>query len=351
MIKHTDIKTKTDLANFLRCQEKSLDLLLNNEINIIDNGPNHHDKNDVREHLLTILNPNPISLHKLYIPKKNSRLGYRIVYSIKSYLFSNILKTLNTYLNSIYSPEDNVHGFVRNRNIKTNAMQHLSKKKLLSVDIENFFETITFDMINRSLIELGFNPEITTIISKIVTLNGFLVQGYHTSPTIANIVAAKFDKELLTICTEDIVYTRYADDLYFSSNKEVPSLEVIEEIICKNEFKLNTSKTKYMPIGSKQYVTGLSVFDKNYPRIPKRIKKKLRLEIYYIKKWGAKSHILKQLGHSFTDYKTSLEIKCIVNDEIEKTYARINGWILFIRSIEPELGSKLYSEFTNADFY
>lgn len=286
-----------------------------------------------------------IILHKLYIPKKNSNLGHRVVYSIKNHLFSSILKTLNTYLKEIYLPEENVHGFINNRNIKTNATQHLSKRKLMSVDIENFFETISTDMINKSFISLGFTPEISPIISQLITLNGRLAQGYHTSPTIANIVASSLDKELLKeVCLDDIIYTRYADDLYFSSNKELPLLDSIEKIINKHGFKLNPNKTKYMPRGSKQYVTGLSVFDKNSPRIPKRIKKALRLEVYYINKWGMKSHLLKKLGYSYNDYSSNILVRHEVDTEHDKSYARIYGWIKFIMSIEYKVGKKLENQ-------
>ncbi|HWZ21512.1 MAG TPA: reverse transcriptase family protein [Cytophagaceae bacterium] len=350
MIKHSDLDTLKDLANYLRCEENELKDFLTKEFKVVDYSP---DTIEYKARMINVneLFNNSITLQKMYIPKKNKKLGFRIVFSVKSRKYSNLLKTLNTYLKEIYSPSHIVHGFVENRNIKTNASQHLAKKYLLSIDIKDFFETIDREMIHKSLIDLGFKVNISEYISQLVTFNNKLVQGYNTSPTIANIVAQKFDAEIITLCKDKAVYTRYADDLYFSSNNELPKIELLTQIVNNNGFSLNNDKTKYMYRGGKQFVTGLSVFDKNCPRVPNRIKKNLRLEIYHIKKWGVKSHILKKMGYSFSDYSSSHEIAYIVNDEIEKTYARINGWIQFIKSIELNLGMKLHKEFTKRTNY
>ena len=93
--------------------------------------------------------------------------------------------------------------------------------------------------------------------------------------------------------------------------------------------------------GKKQYVTGLSVFDSSYPRISRKTKRNIRLELYYINKYGIKSHILHKLKHSFTEYKNDRSIRKLIDAQVLHTLNRINGWIVFIRSIEPTLGDKL----------
>lgn len=81
------------------------------------------------------------------------------------------------------------------------------------------------------------------------------------------------DKELSAICKDrNINYTRYADDLSFSSEDNI-ELDPLEEIITKYGFTLNTEKTRTYKRGRSQYVTGLTVADKTKPRIPRRIKK------------------------------------------------------------------------------
>lgn len=342
MINHEEISTISDLANYLRCPEDKLNSLINNQVVIVDNK-----KLSVADIYRYSRFDEHIVLEELHIPKKNPKFGFRTVFAVWSHLFSYLLKTLNTYLSELYLPEENIHGFLHKKNIKTNAQQHLSKKYLLSVDIKDFFETITISRVRDAFISLGYQSEISDILSKLVTLNGVLVQGYSTSPILANIVAKEMDKDLIKLCTGDVIYTRYADDLYFSSNIKLPDLKDIQEIINKHGFELNPDKTKYMPKGSKQYVTGLSVFDKICPRIPRNIKRNLRLEIYHIKKWGVKSHILKKLNYSAEDYFNDFEIRNEVDNEIMATNARINGWIQFIKSIEYTLGLKLHEAYVH----
>lgn len=334
-MQHSEIISKQDLANYLRCDLAFLDNYLNGSYYIIQYPLNQSD-------FTNIPNKPEVLIKKISIPKRNKSLGYRIVYSVGTDNLANCLKILNNHLSSSFKPIANVHGFVGGKNIKTNACEHLSKKNILSIDIKDFFETIDVKMICNNLIDIGFQKNIAEIISKLTTLNGRLVQGFSTSPTIANIVAHQLDKKLVEFCGQSIKYTRYADDLYFSSDEELPEYVEFENIVNAFGFELNHRKTKMMRRGQNQYVTGLSVFDSKTPRIPKRIKRNLRLEIYYIDKYGYESHILKKLKYSKKEYNKDIEIKREVLDEIENVKHEIMGWIHFINSIEPTLGKKLY---------
>ena len=77
-----------------------------------------------------------------------------------------------------------------------------------------------------------------------------------------------------------------------------PNVLDLEKVVNKHGFELNPIKTKLMKRGSKQYVTGLSVFDSQFPRISKRIKRNLKLEIYYLNKFGFVSHTCKMLNYT-----------------------------------------------------
>ncbi|MCL9806936.1 reverse transcriptase family protein [Flavobacterium amniphilum] len=330
-MKHSELTTIQDLANYLRCDVEFLKKATQHEFDVVDftNGSKLR------------VTPSGVTVGLLHIKKKGKNGGHRPVHEIWTDQFSNSLKILNNYLATIYTPEYCVQGFVKKRTIKTNADLHLAKKIILSVDIENFFESITKSMIVKSLIKIGFKEQIAIWIAEFTTINNSLVQGFTTSPIIANIVSTELDLELIKYCKDDITYSRYADDLYFSSQKENISLSEIEKIITSYGFKLNTSKTKFMKRGQLQYVTGLTVFDSNRARISKQIKRNIRLEIYYITKFGYRRHIrlkLKKLGYD----KTSKDFKSYVNYEIEATINRIYGWLHFINSIEPAFAEKYY---------
>ena len=336
-MKHNEIKSIQQLANYLRCSYEFLNRVINNEFIIIDH----------KATLKTTFPHDVILIDRLYIKKKGKVSGFRIVHSIRTFQFENSLKILNTFLSALFSPESSVHGFIKGKSTKTNACLHLGKQMILSVDIENYFETITKEMIAKALHELGFTKEVSEWISCITTIQGHLVQGFCTSPTIANMVTARMDKDFAKLCGDRTVYSRYADDLYFSSNDTIPTEVDICTIISKYGFRLNDKKTKLMKRGQNQYVTGLTVFDDKIPRIPKSIKRNLRLEIHYVRKLGYTKHAIRRLKNSELSFNND-ELEFEIHEEIIKTEHRLFGWIHYIQSIEPEVGRKLHSRLLGA---
>jgi RNA-directed DNA polymerase len=329
------IETKKQFLFFLRCRESFLDSVNLREYVIIDNKKNQNIDFEILE--------STIAIEKFYIEKRNPTLGYRTIHNSLNHELEHCQKTLNTGLSNIYKPLGCVQGFIFKKNIKTNAFVHLAKKQILKLDIKDFFETITQNQIIESLTKLGVNIQVSEWISNIACVNGYLVQGFSTSPILANIVAVEMDLEILKNIDETINYTRYADDLYFSSDSTQLNLELITKIITKYGFEINNSKTKLMKRGQKQYVTGLSVFDNNYPRIPKKIKRELRLEAYYIGKYGYEEHIMRKLKIKKHQLKNQ-EIKSLIINEIDITRDRIYGWLHFINSIEPNFSKKITQE-------
>jgi hypothetical protein len=340
-MKHTEIESVKQLANYSRCSVEFLENAIKNEFIVID----YHNPSDNN---FDKKNRSSVILEKLYIKKKGKASGYRVVYEIKTLQLANTLKILNNYLNEIFTPENTVHGFVPGRSTKSNAKSHLAKETILSVDIENYFESISKEMVVKALTQVGFGVLIAEFISNITTINGHLVQGFNTSPTIANIVTHQMDKELAELSGDEIVYTRYADDLYFSSNDTLPKIKDINNVISSFGFRLNEKKTKEMKRGRNQYVTGLTVFDDKLPRIPKRIKRNLRLEIYYITKFGYKKHAIRRLNNSGLSIYDSREFRFEIEQEIIETSHRLFGWIHYIFGIEPNVGNKLYSKLKDA---
>ena len=279
------VKTIKQFSNSLRIRESFVEAMNSHKYIVIDNN----ELNDVRTSNIGIV------IEKFYIPKKNRSLGFRVIHKAESHELENCLKILSKILSEIYQPLDCVHGFVNKKNIRTNAFVHLAKNIVLSIDIQDFFDTIKQSQVIEGLIRLGVDEQVASWISNITCINGYLVQGFSTSPVLANIVASDMDLEILKNIDIDTNYSRYADDLYFSSNKNISNIETITKIINKYGFELNNQKTQLMRRGQKQYVTGLSVFDKSSPRIPRQVKRNLRLEIHYITKFGYEEHVIKKL--------------------------------------------------------
>ncbi|MFA5748053.1 MAG: reverse transcriptase family protein [Candidatus Absconditabacterales bacterium] len=225
-------------------------------------------------------------MEKITIQKRRGH--FRTVYNLLDESYRNILSQIRDLLNKGYNPPEPVHGFIKGRSIFTNAKQHLGKAVVINIDIRNFFESIPINKVKDIFLSLGFCPEIADVLSKITCYNGVLATGFATSPVISNIICSDMDFELEILAKSACyTYTRYCDDITFSSSKEskLPRNN-IEEILKNHDFLINDKKYFIQKKGGNQYVTGLTVCEKDRPRIPKKLKKRLRLESYYINKYG-----------------------------------------------------------------
>lgn len=308
MYKPQDISSPLLFSGFLRCAEKAIPILKSKSEGVLE----------------------------MNIPKHNPKYGYRKVYKATSQLLSYTLKQLHFELSNLYKPQSCIGGFTRGRGILYNASPHINKKVVLNIDIKDFFESIPFELIVSTFVRYGFTSEIANDLAEIVTYNKVLVAGFNTSPIVANMCCEDMDAELLALCSaHQISYTRYADDLSFSG-ESIECVEDIKAIIAQYGFIINDKKTRIYRKGGPQYVTGLTVVDDTYPRIPRRMKRELRSDIYYIVKYGLESHI---------KYKYHLDMHTLdryyMGDLCLNEARKIVGWIHFINSVEPMVAKRL----------
>lgn len=279
---------------------------------------------------------------EIRIPKKGrNKSKYRIVFKANERL-AHLQSVIKTHIeHNIYNKDKTINekyvtkyanGFIRGKGIVQNARNHLDKKYLLNVDIHQFFKSITIADVYHVLVKLGTPNDGAEIISQLISYNGKLEEGLHCSPLISNLHCYDFDRELSKIAdSHGCSYSRYADDISFSSNTRTPKLNLIKQVFRKHHFEMNQIKTRFSKKGQPQYVTGLSVTDSKYPRIPKPMKRKLRQELHYLNLHGCKSHFEK------------IGIDCV---SIPAELSRITGWIRYISAIEPALGKEFEAIFS-----
>jgi RNA-directed DNA polymerase len=168
-----------------------------------------------------------------------------------------------------------VHGGVKKCSNITNAKPHQGKKFIFTTDLQEFYPNITSQRVYNTLCDF-FSPHYSHWLTKLTTWKYELPQGTPTSTHVANLVFLKTDLELIQLCnTNKITYTRYVDDLTFSSQQDFrPLLPDILKIITTNQFQLSQRKTKYK---GKQTITGIDVF-LNKIDAPEKIIKKAQLE-------------------------------------------------------------------------
>lgn len=172
------------------------------------------------------------------------------------------------------------HGFERNKDIFSNASKHVSRKFVFNTDLENFFGSIHIGRIIAVLQKdrnFKLNCKVAQMIGQISCYNGVLPQGAPTSPILANIIGDILDRRIRKFANfNKCSYSRYADDLTFSTNrpnfptavaceiKKTGEWKVgkeLEDIISRSGFSINAIKTRMYLSGSQQNVSGLIVND------------------------------------------------------------------------------------------
>jgi RNA-directed DNA polymerase len=212
------------------------------------------------------LNP---QYHVFEVPKAN---GTSRLIEAPSLDLKEVQRQFSRWLQCVYFIEqtDAAYGYIMRvkdvlpvKNILENARQHLGAEYLLNVDFQDFFHQIG----QQRLFGIFQNPpfrwtkKAAALLAKLFTRNGRLPMGAPTSPVLSNLAAIPLDKALKDWAdTQGLVYTRFVDDLSFSS-KEVAItpkyLAQIKTICLQFQFDLNPRKIKwYAPENTKE-VTGL----------------------------------------------------------------------------------------------
>jgi RNA-directed DNA polymerase len=189
-----------------------------------------------------------------------------------------VQRYLNIALQCLYTPPEYVTGFVAGRSVIDNARFHTRKKYVYNIDLKDYFPSITFGRVYAVLTMLHpfrLDNEVARVIANIASDNGVLPQGAPTSPTLSNFVCIRLDRKLKRLAIQhSLSYSRYADDITFSSNENFLSEAFREElirIIQSEGFEVKFEKERLQRynvredgklIREQQRVTGLVVNEK-----------------------------------------------------------------------------------------
>jgi RNA-directed DNA polymerase len=216
-----------------------------------------------------------------------------------------IQKRLNHYLQAVYysMKPDAVYGFVPSvydgftpKTIITNAENHLNKKYLLNIDLKDFFHSISANAVRKLFLAAHFNfsEDLSTCIALICCWKKRLPMGAATSPVLSNLYCLPLDQQLIDLAEKyRITYTRYADDLTFSSDVLFTE-ELISEIrkcIHDAAFTINERKFRMQSSFKKQSVTGIKVNVKT--NVDRRYIRNIRAALHDIKQNGIEKASLK----------------------------------------------------------
>jgi RNA-directed DNA polymerase len=169
------------------------------------------------------------------------------------------------------------------RHIVTNAQQHLGKYYLFNADLEDFFHQVKEARLEKIFAEppFDFKDKVVDLLVNICTNMGRLPMGAPTSPVLSNLATIELDRELLQLADwAEWRYTRYADDLCFSSVTPFKELEIqrITEIVEAEGYQFNSQKFKRLGPNDRKEITGVQL-GKDKVEVPDEFIKKLREEL------------------------------------------------------------------------
>ena len=242
-----------------------------------------------------------------HIPKRNSsrRGEYRTCYeATEPYktAHKNLLRRFDIFARVVEPryPHRCAHGYISTRSTLTNARIHCGAARVLHADIENFFPTISRSRLVTLFVNLGIDREVAESLSKFATIDDKLPLGLNASPLFANLICIGIDEKMEAVAKRyGAEYSRYADDLSFSGNGDLPTKLDLSNILTPEGFKLSERKFFTTKRGQSHFVTGLSVTDPDRPHVPKPFKRRLRMELYYAERFGLTEHIGKRSYSSF----------------------------------------------------
>jgi len=185
------------------------------------------------------------------------------------------------------------------KSILNNAKPHAKKRFLLKLDFKDFFHSIKVDDFRKFLEQEGSQTVDASdfdYLCRILFWNDkrtgdlILSIGAPSSPILSNILMHEFDVKVSEYCkSAAVTYTRYADDMTFSTNKPEILRSVVTNVeqICTElpypRLSLNTEKTVHASKATSRRVTGLVLSNEGDVSIGHKRKREIRAAVHHFK--------------------------------------------------------------------
>ncbi len=181
--------------------------------------------------------------------------------------------------------------------IQDHAKVHLNAKYMLRLDFKNFFESIKKEDVIRFASEKfptefpDWDEKDSSLFGELVCFNNSLTVGSPTSPLLTNSICYELDARIVGICASDNVkYTRYADDMYFSCSEpkvlyDLPKKvkRIVRSLRYPKALWINYDKTIHTSKKYKMGVTGLTLTVDGKVSIGRSQKRRIKSMVY---KWN-----------------------------------------------------------------
>ncbi len=201
--------------------------------------------------------------HSFTIPKRNGTP--RRIEAPRSVLKTIQRRILHRILEN-EAPSPYATAFRRHSGIRENAGWHVRAPAVLSLDIENFFPSLSAAWVHTLFASWDFTPRAAVLLTRLCCYRGHLPQGAPTSPYLSNLLLRKVDHDIAVWCAaHQVQFSRYADDITLSGDLPPPvateAIAACRDALRPIGLKLNRAKQKLRRQGQRQWVTGLVVND------------------------------------------------------------------------------------------
>jgi RNA-directed DNA polymerase len=262
-----------------------------------------------------------------YIPKKDGSL--RMI-EHPSREIKALQRWLNVYLLRGIPQHVNATAYSKGNSIKSNAARHLGTKFTVRIDLKEFFHSFKEAGIRKFLFDISSEYKLqlddrdVRFAAKVFCRNGALTIGAPTSPALTNRMMYNFDHSMTAYAEAgNLVYTRYADDIFVSSYHPNNLCDVISVVkgflgdFSYAKLKINNKKTIYLSRKYQRKITGITITPTNKISVGRDSKRKIKGMI-----WRFKENRLL---------------------EDEKNY--MSGYLAFLNDVEPTFVDSLVKKY------
>jgi RNA-directed DNA polymerase len=208
--------------------------------------------------------------------------------------------------------------------IRDCASVHVGARWLVKLDLQDFFHSIDARRVARIFRKVGCDEVTSVQLARLCTRGNsgslgtsvspnpldYLPQGAPTSGMLANLAAGNLDQSMSRLASRNALkYTRYSDDLTFSSEEDFSRAGAVALIrsargeIARNQFGMHEDKIRISPPGSRLMVLGLLV-DSDRVRLRGDFKKTLEWHVYGCARFGPDKYSASQGYASIVDYQS-----------------------------------------------
>lgn len=230
---------------------------------------------------------------------------------------------------------DCVYSYRKGRNIAMHASQHSRSNYVTRFDFSDFFPSITGVVLRNLLagsVEKGllhFDGKVVEAVIRLVCRHNknsnrlVLSIGAPSSPHLSNALLYDFDCEMAQIVERmKGIYTRYADDIYISSDSKdsIGKLEQAFMTIVGRKLpylQVNQKKTQHLSRKRRMSVTGINITPQRKLSIGRDLKRSVKTQVFLALRGELQS------------------------DEINK----LSGMLAHVSSVEPAFMESLVNKF------